>query len=154
VYCDGVDVCVFRCTLAGVHETITRSTRNGERGRSSSREEAGQRAGPMLPKITVSHTSYSGCGCGLLCVGVVLGDKDPSAVVSVPDNLSTTPTVTPTSVGVGSQHILMVPPGSPPATSTSGTMVMGGTMATGGSRPDEEEIGERGRQGVASDQLV
>ena len=75
---------------------------------------------------------------------MVLGDKDPSAVVSVPDNLLTTPTVTPTSVGVGNQHILMAP-GSPPTASTSGA------MATGGSRPDEEEIGESSvNVGVAS----
>ena len=81
---------------------------------------------------------------------MVLGDKDPSAVVSVPDNLLTTPTVTPTSVGVGNQHILMAP-GSPPTASTSGAMAMGGAMTTGGSRPDEEEIGESSvNVGVAS----
>ena len=63
----------------------------------------------------------------------VTGDKD--AVVTVPDNLSTTPTATPTSVGVAGQHVLMST--SSPPTSSS-TVAMG----TGASRTDEEEIGE------------
>lgn len=71
-----------------------------------------------------------------------VGDKDPSAVVTVPDNLSTTPITTPTAVA--GQHILMGGASPPTAASTSCAMATGGTMATGGSRPDEEDIGERG----------